>query len=50
MNIGQETKDFHKWINEKFTWIDNDAKRLMFKSWCACAKNRDRKEKESEQS
>ena len=44
MNIGQETKDFHKWVNDTFTWIDNDAKKLMFRSWCACAKNRDMKE------
>ena len=38
MKIGEETRQFHKWLKEEFTWIDNDAKRLMFKAWCARAK------------
>ena len=37
-NIGKETKEFHLWLNEKFKWVDNDVKRLMFKAWCR-AKN-----------
>lgn len=42
MNIGKETKDFHIWLKEKFNWVDNDAKKLMFKSWCGRAKLRDK--------
>ena len=38
MNIGYETKEFHKWLNKKFNWVDSSAKRLMFKAWCGRAK------------
>ena len=38
MNIGKETKEFHMWLKQTFNWVDNDAKRLMFKAWCASAK------------
>ena len=38
MNIGKETKEFHKWLNDKFEWVDNDVKKFMFKAWRARAK------------
>lgn len=38
MNVGDETKEFHKWLNDTFDWVDNDAKRLMKKAWFARAK------------
>ena len=28
-------KEFHEWLTKTFDWVDNDAKRLMFKAWCA---------------
>ena len=49
MNIGEECKEFHKWLNETFDWIDNDAKRLMYKSWLARAKVEDKKQQQSVQ-
>ena len=40
MNIGKETKEFHKWLREKFKWVDPDVKKYMFKAWCARAKEK----------
>ena len=42
MSIGQETKAFNTWLKEKFTWVDNDVKRLMFKTWMARASKKRR--------
>lgn len=28
-------KDFHEWLQKTFGWVDNEAKRLMFRAWCA---------------
>ena len=36
-NIGNETKDFNEWLNSKYTWVDCDMKKIMFKAWCARA-------------
>jgi len=33
VKIGYETKEFHKWLNENFNWVDSDIKRYMFKAW-----------------
>ena len=40
MNIGKETKEFHKWLREKFKWVDPGVKKYMFKAWCARAKEK----------
>lgn len=37
IDIGNETKEFHAWLKDKYSWVDNDAKKMMFKSWCARA-------------
>jgi hypothetical protein len=33
-----ETKAFHEWFNGQFIWVANDAKRLMYRAWCASQK------------
>ena len=38
MKIGRETKEFHKWKDENFNWVDDDVKKLMFKAWCGRAR------------
>ena len=36
-------KEFHEWLRKTFTWVDNDAKKLMYRAWCARGAS-DRKE------
>ena len=40
-------KGFHEWIKDTFNWVDNDAKKYMFRSWCARGKIERRKRKNS---
>ncbi len=34
-NTGQQTKMFHQWLNETYTWMDNDIKAISRKAWFA---------------
>ena len=31
-------KEFYKWIDETFTFLDAGVRRLMFRAWCARGK------------
>lgn len=33
-----KSKEFYEWVDSTFDWVDNKAKRLMFRAWCARGK------------
>ena len=35
--IGDESKDFHAWLKNKYKWLDRDVKALMYRAWLARA-------------
>lgn len=38
---------FHEWVKQTFTWVDNDLKRYMQRSWAASTKAANKRNKDN---